>query len=43
VSNYHYLMQLNIVASRSYSDITQYPIFPWVVAENSIGVVSNIL
>ena len=24
-------MQLNTLAGRSYNDITQYPVFPWIV------------
>eukprot|EP00981_Chlorochromonas_danica_P013809 scaffold6861_cov248-Ochromonas_danica.AAC.12 len=33
ISNFDYLIHLNIIAGRSYSDITQYPIFPWVIAD----------
>nr|GFC77354.1 hypothetical protein [Tanacetum cinerariifolium] len=25
-------MQLNTLAGRSYNDITQYPVFPWILA-----------
>jgi len=32
VSNFEYLMYLNIIASRSFSDLSQYPIFPWVIS-----------
>ncbi|KAL6008027.1 hypothetical protein ACLOJK_033533 [Asimina triloba] len=35
VSNFEYLMQLNTLAGRSYNDITQYPVFPWVLADYS--------
>lgn len=35
ISNFEYLMQLNTLAGRSYNDITQYPIFPWVLADYS--------
>ena len=31
--NFEYLMKLNTLAGRSYNDITQYPIFPWVIAD----------
>ena len=31
ISNFEYLMQLNLYSGRSYNDITQYPIFPWCV------------
>ena len=30
VSNFDYLMHLNIAAGRSFQDLTQYPVFPWV-------------
>ncbi|XP_059049861.1 protein FAN-like [Achroia grisella] len=33
VSNYDYLMYLNCLADRSKNDLTQYPVFPWVVAD----------
>ncbi|KQK00661.1 BEACH domain-containing protein C2 isoform X2 [Brachypodium distachyon] len=33
ISNFDYLMELNTLAGRSYNDITQYPIFPWVVSD----------
>jgi hypothetical protein len=31
VSNFEYLMALNTLAGRSFNDITQYPVFPWVI------------
>ncbi|KAL8128509.1 hypothetical protein V2J09_017664 [Rumex salicifolius] len=33
ISNFDYLMQLNTLAGRSYNDITQYPIFPWILSD----------
>ncbi|XP_045767552.1 protein FAN-like [Maniola jurtina] len=33
VSNYDYLMYLNCLSDRSRNDLTQYPLFPWVVAD----------
>eukprot|EP01105_Mastigella_eilhardi_P012460 TRINITY_DN284_c3_g1_i1.p1 TRINITY_DN284_c3_g1~~TRINITY_DN284_c3_g1_i1.p1 ORF type:complete len:2297 (+),score=617.95 TRINITY_DN284_c3_g1_i1:955-6891(+) len=33
ISNFDYLMGLNTIAGRSYNDLSQYPIFPWVVAD----------
>nr|XP_010908800.1 BEACH domain-containing protein C2 isoform X2 [Elaeis guineensis] len=33
ISNFDYLMQLNTLAGRSYNDITQYPVFPWILAD----------
>ncbi|XVF33458.1 hypothetical protein REPUB_Repub17cG0170100 [Reevesia pubescens] len=35
ISNFEYLMQLNTLAGRSYSDITQYPVFPWILSDYS--------
>jgi Beige/BEACH domain len=35
ISNFEYLMRLNIISGRSYNDITQYPVFPWVLADYS--------
>ena len=34
VTNYEYLMWLNDASGRSYSDITQYPVLPWVTVSN---------
>lgn len=31
ISNYEYLMQLNICSGRTFNDINQYPVFPWVL------------
>ena len=33
ISNFSYLIQLNTLAGRSYNDLTQYPTFPWVLAD----------
>lgn len=33
VSNYEYLMHLNRAAGRSFNDLAQYPVFPWVLAD----------
>ena len=35
VSNFDYLLHLNILSGRSYNDICQYPVFPWVLADYS--------
>lgn len=35
ITNFEYLMILNTLAGRSYNDITQYPVFPWVLADYS--------
>lgn len=33
LSNFHYLMLINTMAGRTYNDLTQYPVFPWVIAD----------
>ncbi|KAG9303640.1 hypothetical protein G9A89_018537 [Geosiphon pyriformis] len=33
ISNFQYLMHLNTLAGRSYNDLTQYPVFPWILAD----------
>eukprot|EP01133_Synstelium_polycarpum_P015508 gene15508-18419_t len=33
ISNFQYLMHLNTLAGRSYNDLTQYPVFPWVLTD----------
>jgi factor associated with neutral sphingomyelinase activation len=33
ISNFDYLMAVNQAAGRSFNDITQYPVFPWVIAD----------
>lgn len=35
ITNFQYLMYLNSLAGRSYNDLTQYPIFPWILADYS--------
>ncbi|KAL7151485.1 hypothetical protein ABFS83_04G034300 [Erythranthe nasuta] len=33
ISNFQYIMHLNTLAGRGYSDLTQYPVFPWILAD----------
>lgn len=35
ISNFDYLMRLNTIAGRTYNDLGQYPVFPWVLADYS--------
>ena len=35
LSNYDYLMFLNQQGGRSFQDLTQYPVFPWIIADHS--------
>lgn len=32
LSNYHYLMFINTLAGRTFNDLTQYPVFPWIIS-----------
>ena len=32
ISNYEYLMWLNLFAGRSFNDLSQYPVFPWILS-----------
>lgn len=32
LSNFHYLMFVNTLAGRTFNDLTQYPVFPWVIS-----------
>ncbi len=33
ISNFEYLMHLNTIAGRSFNDLSQYPVFPWVLRD----------
>lgn len=33
ISNFHYLMMVNTLAGRTFNDLTQYPVFPWIIAD----------
>jgi WD40 repeat protein len=33
ISNFDYLLELNFLAGRTVNDFTQYPVFPWVIAD----------
>ena len=33
LTNFEYLMHINAAAGRSFLDLTQYPVFPWVLAD----------
>ncbi|KAG2465108.1 NBEL2 protein, partial [Polypterus senegalus] len=35
ISNFEYLMQLNTIAGRTYNDLSQYPVFPWILCDYS--------
>ncbi|KAM5156980.1 neurobeachin-like protein 2 isoform 1-T1 [Mantella aurantiaca] len=33
ISNFEYLMQLNTIAGRTYNDLSQYPVLPWILRD----------
>lgn len=33
INNFQYLMHLNTLAGRSYNDLMQYPVFPWILTD----------
>ncbi|KAL7977800.1 hypothetical protein Chor_010752 [Crotalus horridus] len=33
ISNFEYLIQLNTIAGRTYNDLSQYPVFPWILQD----------
>jgi len=35
ISNFEYIMHLNILTGRSYNDLSQYPIMPWIISNFS--------
>ena len=35
INNFSFLMHLNLFANRSYMDLSQYPIFPWILSKYS--------
>lgn len=35
MSNFQYLMLVNTMAGRTFNDLTQYPVFPWVLSDYS--------
>ena len=40
ISNFQYLMALNALAGRSYKDLTQYHVFPWILSQYSSDVIN---
>lgn len=41
ISNYNYLMFLNAMGNRNFNDLSQYPIFPWVISEYGVKSKKN--
>ena len=40
ITNFQYLMYLNTLAGRSYNDLHQYPVFPWILNDYSSDTIS---
>lgn len=38
MSNFDYIMYLNMAAGRSFNDLSQYPVFPWILQDYSSDV-----
>lgn len=38
ISNFDYLLYLNLAAGRSFNDLAQWPVFPWVLRDYSSAV-----
>lgn len=38
ISNYEYLNYVNILANRSHNNLSQYPIFPWIIHDYTADV-----
>ena len=34
ISNFDYLLILNVIGSRSFNDLSQYPVFPWIISDH---------
>lgn len=43
ISNFQYLMHLNTLAGRSYNDLMQYPVFPWILADYDSEVFAGLI
>jgi hypothetical protein len=42
ITNFDYLLHLNLLSGRSYNDICQYPVFPWVLSDYTSEQVPNL-
>lgn len=40
ISNFYYLMLINTIAGRTFNDLTQYPVFPFVLKDYESGVLN---
>lgn len=37
ISNFEYLMEVNLYSGRSYNDLSQYPVYPWIIMVDYIN------
>jgi hypothetical protein len=37
MSNFEYLMWINMISGRSYNDLSQYPVFPWTFSMQTMN------
>ena len=42
ITNFDYLLHLNMLAGRSYNDVCQYPVMPWVLADYRSEVIPDL-
>ena len=42
ITNFDYLLHINILSGRSYNDTCQYPVFPWVLADYTSNEVPDL-
>lgn len=40
ISNFEYIIELNKLSGRSFNDLTQYPIFPWIIKDYSCQMIN---
>lgn len=41
ISTFEFLIWINILSNRSYNDLTQYPVFPWIFSQYSNNTIGN--
>ncbi len=42
ITNFDYLLHLNLLSGRSYNDVCQYPVFPWVLSDYTSEQMPNL-
>ena len=41
ITNFEFLMYINLIGNRSYNDLSQYPVFPWILSNYEDPLKSN--